>query len=74
MYLAGIDVGSVTTKLVVIDEQNKVIFQTYLRTAGGPILAIQSAFRQLGENAGSDLEISGVGTTGSGRHLASIMV
>ncbi len=74
MYLAGIDVGSVTTKLVVIDEQNKVIFQTYLRTAGGPILSIQTAFRQLREKVGSDLEISGVGTTGSGRHLASLMV
>lgn len=69
----GIDVGSVTTKLVVIDENNQPIFTLYERTNGRPVSAIQQSFTKLAETLGNDLHIRGVGTTGSGRHLASIM-
>lgn len=69
----GIDVGSVTTKVVLIDEHHNVLFDIYLRTEGGPIHAIQRAFRQLHETVG-EVEVAGVGTTGSGRRLAGIMV
>lgn len=69
---AGIDVGSVSTKLVLINGAREVVFQTYLRTEGGPIQAIQTAFRELAE-AGS-WTIAGVGATGSGRRLAGVMV
>jgi predicted CoA-substrate-specific enzyme activase len=71
-YYAGIDVGSVSTKLVLINGEREVVFQTYLRTEGGPIQAIQKAFRQLAE-AGS-WTIAGIGSTGSGRRLAGVMV
>ncbi|MGQ9512071.1 acyl-CoA dehydratase activase [Thermodesulfitimonas sp.] len=69
----GIDVGSVTTKVVLIDQKENILFDTYLRTEGGPIQAIQRAFRQLYEQLG-EVEVAGVGTTGSGRRLAGIMV
>jgi predicted CoA-substrate-specific enzyme activase len=69
----GIDVGSVTTKLVVIDEENQPIFSLYERTNGRPVAAIQQSFATLAETLGNDLSIRGVGTTGSGRHLAAIM-
>uniref|UniRef100_A0A7C1F2J0 2-hydroxyglutaryl-CoA dehydratase n=1 Tax=Ammonifex degensii TaxID=42838 RepID=A0A7C1F2J0_9THEO len=69
----GIDVGSVTTKVVLIDDKENILFDTYLRTEGGPIQAIQRAFRQLYERFG-EVEVAGVGTTGSGRRLAGIMV
>ena len=69
----GIDVGSVTTKLVVIDEDNQPIFTLYERTNGRPVSAIQNSFATLEKTLGADLGIRGVGTTGSGRHLASIM-
>jgi predicted CoA-substrate-specific enzyme activase len=71
-FYAGIDVGSVSTKLVLIDGEREVVFHTYLRTEGGPINAIQTAFRQLAE-AGS-WTIAGLGATGSGRRLAGVMV
>ena len=64
--------GSVSTKLVLINGEREVVFQTYLRTEGGPIQAIQQAFRQLAE-AGS-WTIAGIGSTGSGRRLAGVMV
>jgi predicted CoA-substrate-specific enzyme activase len=69
----GIDVGSVTTKLVVIDETSTPIFTLYERTNGRPVSAIQLAFNRLAETLGNDLHIRGVGATGSGRHLASVM-
>ena len=69
----GIDVGSVTTKLVVIDEDNSPIFTLYERTNGRPVAAIQQAFSALSAEMGANFSIHGVGATGSGRQLASIM-
>ncbi|HIE13034.1 MAG TPA: 2-hydroxyglutaryl-CoA dehydratase [Desulfotomaculum sp.] len=69
----GIDVGSVTTKVVLINENQEILFDVYLRTEGGPIQAIQRAFRQLCKTVGG-VHVAGVGTTGSGRRLAGIMV
>ncbi|MEW9122660.1 MAG: acyl-CoA dehydratase activase [Thermotaleaceae bacterium] len=74
-YYIGIDVGSVTTKLALIGEQGNMVWSTYMRTEGGPIEALQKSFLQLSkEKMGIGKNIKGVATTGSGRHLASIMV
>ncbi len=72
----GIDVGSITTKLVLIDEKNQVLFSIYRRTEGDPIRAIQNGLKELKnfiENHNPDIEISGVGTTGSARYLAGVI-
>lgn len=66
----GIDVGSVTTKLVLLDKQREVRWQLYTRTKGQPIVAIQEALRLLERDTGNGLTILGVGATGSGRNLA----
>jgi predicted CoA-substrate-specific enzyme activase len=71
-YFLGIDVGSVSTNLVVMDEADNVIKKLYLRTGGTPIAALTSGLRQLNAELG-DIEIIGVGTTGSGRQLASVI-
>lgn len=73
-YYIGIDVGSVTTKIATIDDREKVVFSIYRRTEGGPIQAIQSAFREMYSSLGDGLDVRGVATTGSGRRLAGIMV
>lgn len=73
MYYLGIDVGSVSTDLVLIDEKSKVIEKIYLRTKGKPINAIQQGFKKLKDKYSSD-EIKGVGTTGSGRQISSTLV
>ncbi|MHB9134303.1 MAG: acyl-CoA dehydratase activase [Armatimonadota bacterium] len=70
----GIDVGSVTTKLVVIDEDLTPIFTLYERTNGRPIRAIQRSFKTLSDTLGGQLNIRGVGATGSGRHLAGLIL
>ncbi|MCK8816424.1 acyl-CoA dehydratase activase [Natroniella sulfidigena] len=70
----GIDVGSVSTNLVVINEEQNVITNLYLRTKGEPIKVVQQGLQDLKEEIPADLEIKGVGTTGSGRKLASVIV
>ncbi|HHY47414.1 MAG TPA: 2-hydroxyglutaryl-CoA dehydratase, partial [Firmicutes bacterium] len=69
----GIDVGSVSTNVAVLDESGNVAYTGYLRTQGQPIKMIQQGLRDA-SRALPDLEVLGVGTTGSGRILASVIV
>ncbi|MEO0225773.1 MAG: acyl-CoA dehydratase activase, partial [candidate division WOR-3 bacterium] len=65
----GIDVGSVSTNLVVIDSQNQVLSREYLWTQGDPIKAVQIGLDKIYKELGNLVEIVAVGTTGSGRYL-----
>ena len=72
----GIDVGSLTCKIVLIDEKAEIIYAKYFRTEGNPIGAIQKGLKELGvwiKNHNPEIEIAGVGTTGSARHLAGVI-
>lgn len=69
----GVDVGSVSTNLVLLNEQGEVLEKLYLRTRGEPIAVIQEGMRMLAP-AASGMEIAGVGTTGSGRRLAAVIL
>ena len=69
----GIDVGSVSTNLVLIDEENNLAYKKYLRTQGRPLDILKSGIKELAEEFGED-NILGVGTTGSGRYLASVLI
>jgi hypothetical protein len=67
----GIDVGAVSTDLVLLDENNNVLSDVYLRTQGQPIKMIKEGLSIIKkENEGISLEVIGIGTTGSGRVLA----
>ncbi|MGB9741628.1 MAG: acyl-CoA dehydratase activase [candidate division WOR-3 bacterium] len=70
----GIDVGSISTKGVVIDSNYRVLAHRYLRTQGNPISSIRRLLKELGGEVDSRVRISGVGTTGSARRLAGVMV
>ncbi|HYE12576.1 MAG TPA: acyl-CoA dehydratase activase [Patescibacteria group bacterium] len=73
MYYLGVDVGSVSTDLVILDQDKQVLEKLYLRTKGKPIAAIQEGFRVL-MNKYDKADIAAVGTTGSGRQIASTLV
>src|SRR3990172_2727058 len=73
MYL-GIDVGSITTKMVIIDEADRVLSKIYLRNSGRPIETIQKGMEALWNQLGSGVVIQGVATTGSARQLAAYLV
>jgi predicted CoA-substrate-specific enzyme activase len=66
----GVDVGSVSTNLAVIDGEGHVRAGVYLPTRGRPLEVLKEGFECLLEKCHGDLKLLGVGTTGSGRYLA----
>jgi predicted CoA-substrate-specific enzyme activase len=68
----GLDVGSVSTNLVLMDQNNRILQTIYVRTQGQPILSIKKCLAMVTkENSG--VIIAGVGTTGSARQLAGVI-
>ncbi len=70
----GVDVGSISTKGVVINQDFQIIADTYLRTQGRPIQAIKELLKILNQQVNSKIKIVGAGTTGSARRLAGVML
>jgi predicted CoA-substrate-specific enzyme activase len=73
VYL-GIDVGSISTNVVAIDEDKRILARTYKMTAGRPIEAVREGLGLVGDAIGDFAEVSGVCTTGSGRYLTGDFV
>lgn len=69
----GIDAGSVTTKIAVLNAGHGVIATTYRRTMGRPIDAVQEGLVEVKRLLPAGLTIAGVGATGSGRELAGLV-
>ncbi len=66
----GIDIGSISTKGVIIDENNNIIASEYLYTEGSPINAVKRLIAKLKEQFNSHkYQVVSVGTTGSARKL-----
>ena len=72
-YYLGIDVGSVSTNFVLINDGDEIIDKQYIRTSGQPILSVKQGMRVFAQKYGQ-LPIKGVGTTGSARQLAAVLV
>ncbi|MFZ1684530.1 MAG: acyl-CoA dehydratase activase, partial [Candidatus Zixiibacteriota bacterium] len=68
VYL-GIDIGSLSTNVVLIDADRNVIARRYLMTEGRPIEAVRRGLAEVGMEVGSRVTVVAVGTTGSGRYL-----
>ena len=66
----GVDIGSISTKGVIIDEDNRILASSYLYTEGSPITASKRVVRELKSKINlSEYKVVGVGTTGSARKL-----
>lgn len=72
-YYLGIDVGSVSTNLVLIDKDRNVIKKLYMRTQGQPINILKAGLKKLMDKTG-EFKVGGVGATGSGRQLAGVVL
>jgi predicted CoA-substrate-specific enzyme activase len=70
----GIDIGSVSTNLVVIDAAGNLLKEIYLPTQGRPIEVVDRGLKEIEAELGPQLDIRGVGTTGSGRELIGELV
>ena len=65
----GVDVGSISTNVVVIDKDKRLLAKAYLMTAGKPLEAVRQGLRMVGEKVAGKVNIAATATTGSGRYL-----
>ncbi len=76
--LMGLDVGSTTTKAVLLRKSDfSILASVYLRTNGDPVGASRACYRSIREHLAksadpSDISIVGLGICGSGRQIAGL--
>lgn len=70
----GIDIGSISTKGVIIDDDNNIIASSYIWTEGNPKLAVKTLINNLKKDLADDYIVKGIGTTGSARKLIGMML
>lgn len=70
----GVDIGSVSTNLVVLDSAGNLIKEIYTKTDGRPVEVVSKGLADIWEEMGPRLNIRGVGTTGSGRELVGELI
>ncbi len=74
--ILGLDVGSTTTKAVLMrDIDHAIVASVYLRTDGDPVRASRECYRALIDQLGplaEQVQIEGLGVTGSGRQIAGL--
>jgi len=73
----GIDIGSTSTKVVLVDAEDRVVVDIYRKTGGDPLGATKLLFRALRaveQRKGVRLRVLGAGTTGSGRKLVGKVI
>ena len=68
LYL-GVDSGSTTTKLVLINEKGELLFTDYSYNNGNSLQAFHSALQRMRDALGQDIEIAGSCSTGYGEQL-----
>jgi predicted CoA-substrate-specific enzyme activase len=70
--ILGVDIGSTSTKAILLSKQKEVIAGLYTRTPGQPLQAVQvlfEAIRDMEEKENIRFVITGSGTTGAGRNF-----
>lgn len=70
---AGIDIGSVSVNIALLDGELRLAGRKYIRTAGAPLAAVRAGLSAALAEAGGRA-IAGAGTTGSGRHLIGHLI
>lgn len=70
----GVDIGSISTKGVIIDEDNNIITSSYIWTEGNPVAAVKKLVENLNKNLDKKYIIKGIGTTGSARKLIGLLL
>ncbi|MFU8796779.1 MAG: acyl-CoA dehydratase activase-related protein [Dehalococcoidia bacterium] len=73
VYL-GIDVGAVSTDIVVLDENKRQLAAKYLMTEGDPIGSVKKGLADIGRELEETVEVQAVVTTGSARYFAGDFV
>jgi len=70
----GIDVGSISTCVALLNEEKKIVAKSYMFNKGSLIDSVNAAFAEIRKSCGRSLDtysIRGAGVTGSGKYLIS---
>lgn len=70
----GIDIGSISTKGVVIDDKENILAASYIWTEGNPVAAVRELLSILQSQMPEGYTLRGIGTTGSARKLIGLML
>jgi predicted CoA-substrate-specific enzyme activase len=71
----GFDIGSTTTKMVIMSPKGDIYYKRYIPTEGQPVVAIKKCLKHVLETVDTGrIEVLGVGATGSGREVANLFV
>lgn len=65
----GIDCGSTTVKLVLIDENNRILYSYYNSNKGNPLDAVRTRLAEIYDLCGERIKICGSAATGYGESL-----
>lgn len=70
----GIDIGSVSTNVVLLDRHGEIVREIYTRTQARPVEVVTAALAELHAELGSRVRVVAAGTTGSGRELIGELI
>lgn len=70
----GVDIGSISTKGVIIDENQNILVSDYIWTNGNPVEAVKTLVKSLKSKLDSKYIVKGIGTTGSARKLIGLLL
>lgn len=70
----GIDAGSTSTNLVLLNAENKIVSYKYLRTLGNPEEAVSRGLHELQEELGDRVKVIGAGVTGSDGYMIADLI
>ncbi len=73
-YHLGIDVGSVSTNVVVIDDAADVVGSLYIRAHGDPLGSVRDGLARIAGELPEGETVASAGVTGSARQLIGAMV
>jgi predicted CoA-substrate-specific enzyme activase len=71
----GVDVGSISTKGVILDDDNNILSSAYIWTEGNPIGSVKKLIKLIEKDFNKDeYEVIATGTTGSARRLVGTIL
>lgn len=70
----GVDIGSISTKGVIIDDNNNILVSSYIWTEGNPVESVKRLVNELKNKLDKKYVVKGIGTTGSARKLIGLLL
>ena len=73
-YYLGIDVGSISTKLAILDTDSQLVAQLCLPTHGQPTIAVQAGLQSIQQQLPRNISLTQVSVTGSARDIVGQLI